>query len=96
MSILVIVTNLSTFVIKLSNIYIMFFSYTVILKIQLIKILLINFTIDYLFNTVYGDYKKNYNNTKLARTSFHINFRSGRVGETMRVETERIKKRNKH
>ena len=49
--ILVIVTNLSTFSIKLLNIYILFLSYTVILKIQLTKHLLINFTTNYSFST---------------------------------------------
>ena len=66
MYILVIVTNLSTFAIKLPNICLLLLSYTVVLKIQLTKHLLINFTADYFFSTVNSDYYKSYSNTKLA------------------------------
>ena len=66
MYILVIVTNLSTFTIKLLNICILLLSYTVVLKIQLTKHLLINFTTDYIFSITNSDYYKSYSNTKLA------------------------------
>ena len=58
MYILVIVTNLSTFAIKLPNICILLLSYTVVLKIQLTKHLLINFTVDYSFSIANSDYYK--------------------------------------
>ena len=60
LSILVIVINLSTFTIKLPNICILLLSYTIVLKIQLIKHLLINFTADYFFSTFNNDYYKSY------------------------------------
>ena len=66
MNILVIITNLSTFVKKLLNIYILLFSYTIVLKIQLTKHLRINFTTDYSFSIANIDYYKSYSNTKLA------------------------------
>ena len=66
MYILVIITNLITFAIKLPNICILLLSYTVVLKIQLTKHMSINFTTDYSFNTTNDDYYKSYSNTKLA------------------------------
>ena len=39
---------------------------TVVLKIQLTKHILINFTADYSFSTASSDYYKSYNNTKLV------------------------------
>ena len=58
MYILVIVTNLNTFTIKLLNIFILILNHIVILKIQLTKYMLIKFT---------TDYYKSYSNTKLAK-----------------------------
>ena len=72
MYILIIRTNLSTFAIKLLNICILLLNNTIVLKIQLTKHLLINFTADYSFSTANSDYYKSYSNTKLALSCTEI------------------------